>query len=161
MHRTFPNVLVTPHQGFYTREALLAIASSTITSISEFSRYVNRIFDRRWQVQVINMMSFLQRFLCRETQPASSIIYRGAVIKEMKWSGQNPSKKASNTSEDENGKGCGHCESWIEGFQKPEIKATEDLSKETVMQNRKGYGPSSVFDTPLYICEDLVILYHS
>lgn len=38
--RTFPNVIITPHQGFYTCEALTAIAESTIQSITEYARYV-------------------------------------------------------------------------------------------------------------------------
>lgn len=39
IYRTFPNVIITPHQGFYTREALTAIAESTISSITEYARY--------------------------------------------------------------------------------------------------------------------------
>ncbi len=35
---TFPNVLVTSHQGFFTREALAAIASTTLGSVSAFAR---------------------------------------------------------------------------------------------------------------------------
>jgi len=35
---TFPNVLVTGHQGFFTREAVTAIAQTTIGSISAFER---------------------------------------------------------------------------------------------------------------------------
>ena len=35
---TFPNVLVTGHQGFFTQEALTAIAETTIRNISEFER---------------------------------------------------------------------------------------------------------------------------
>ena len=35
---TFPNVLVTSHQGFLTREALAAIADTTLASISAFDR---------------------------------------------------------------------------------------------------------------------------
>jgi D-lactate dehydrogenase len=35
---TFPNVLVTGHQGFFTREALTAIAETTIGNISAFAR---------------------------------------------------------------------------------------------------------------------------
>jgi lactate dehydrogenase-like 2-hydroxyacid dehydrogenase len=31
-------VIITPHQGFYTREALTAIAESTISSITEYAR---------------------------------------------------------------------------------------------------------------------------
>ncbi|TVS03764.1 MAG: 2-hydroxyacid dehydrogenase [Rhodobacteraceae bacterium] len=33
---TFPNVLITGHQGFFTREALRAIAETTIANITEF-----------------------------------------------------------------------------------------------------------------------------
>ena len=33
-------MIITPHQGFYTREALTAIAESTISSITEYARYV-------------------------------------------------------------------------------------------------------------------------
>lgn len=35
---TFPNVLVTSHQGFFTREALAAIASTTLSSVTGFER---------------------------------------------------------------------------------------------------------------------------
>ena len=35
---TFPNVLITGHQGFFTREALRAIAETTITNITQFQR---------------------------------------------------------------------------------------------------------------------------
>lgn len=35
---TFPNVLVTAHQGFFTHEACTAIAQTTITNASEFER---------------------------------------------------------------------------------------------------------------------------
>ena len=35
---TFPNVLVTGHQGFFTREALGAIASTTIENVTTFER---------------------------------------------------------------------------------------------------------------------------
>jgi D-lactate dehydrogenase len=35
---TFPNVLVTSHQGFFTREALAAIATTTLASITAFER---------------------------------------------------------------------------------------------------------------------------
>jgi D-lactate dehydrogenase len=35
---TFPNVLVTGHQGFFTREALQAIAETTLGSITEFEQ---------------------------------------------------------------------------------------------------------------------------
>lgn len=35
---TFPNVLITAHQGFFTREALTAIARTTIDNISAFQR---------------------------------------------------------------------------------------------------------------------------
>ncbi|EXS69503.1 MULTISPECIES: hypothetical protein [unclassified Sphingobium] len=33
---TFPNVLVTGHQGFFTGEALTAIAAATIENLSSF-----------------------------------------------------------------------------------------------------------------------------
>lgn len=35
---TFPNVLVTSHQGFFTREALAAIATTTLANITAFER---------------------------------------------------------------------------------------------------------------------------
>ncbi|MBX3148383.1 MAG: 2-hydroxyacid dehydrogenase [Gemmatimonadales bacterium] len=35
---TFPNVLITGHQGFFTREALTAIAETTIGNLSSFER---------------------------------------------------------------------------------------------------------------------------
>jgi D-lactate dehydrogenase len=35
---TFPNVVVTAHQGFFTREALIAIARTTLGNISAFER---------------------------------------------------------------------------------------------------------------------------
>jgi D-lactate dehydrogenase len=35
---TFPNVLVTGHQGFFTREALDAIAETTVANVSAFER---------------------------------------------------------------------------------------------------------------------------
>ncbi|MCC5984481.1 MAG: 2-hydroxyacid dehydrogenase [Rhodobacteraceae bacterium] len=35
---TFPNVLVTGHQGFFTREALAAIAATTVENITSFAR---------------------------------------------------------------------------------------------------------------------------
>ena len=35
---TFPNVLVTSHQGFLTREALANIADTTLASITAFER---------------------------------------------------------------------------------------------------------------------------
>ena len=34
---TFPNVLVTGHQGFFTREAMSAIAETTLRNISAFA----------------------------------------------------------------------------------------------------------------------------
>ena len=33
---SFPNVLITPHQGFFTEEALTQIAITTIKNISDF-----------------------------------------------------------------------------------------------------------------------------
>lgn len=35
---TFPNVVVTAHQGFFTREALAAIATTTLSSVTAFER---------------------------------------------------------------------------------------------------------------------------
>ena len=35
---TFPNVLITGHQAFFTREAMTAIAETTIKNISAFER---------------------------------------------------------------------------------------------------------------------------
>jgi D-lactate dehydrogenase len=35
---TFPNVLVTAHQGFFTHEACTAIAQTTITNASAYER---------------------------------------------------------------------------------------------------------------------------
>jgi D-lactate dehydrogenase len=35
---TFPNVIVTGHQGFFTREALEAIARTTLANLSAFER---------------------------------------------------------------------------------------------------------------------------
>jgi len=35
---TFPNVLITSHQGFFTREALTAIAQTTLTNLSQIER---------------------------------------------------------------------------------------------------------------------------
>lgn len=37
-NRTFPNVLITPHQGFFTQDALHAIADTTLTSISAWAK---------------------------------------------------------------------------------------------------------------------------
>ena len=34
---TFPNVMITGHQGFFTREALENIAATTIANVSEFA----------------------------------------------------------------------------------------------------------------------------
>jgi D-lactate dehydrogenase len=34
---TFPNVLVTSHQAFFTREAILAIAHTTIDNLDDFA----------------------------------------------------------------------------------------------------------------------------
>lgn len=33
---TFPNVLITGHQGFFTREALAAIAATTVDNLHQF-----------------------------------------------------------------------------------------------------------------------------
>lgn len=38
---SFPNVLITPHQGFFTEEALTQIAITTITNISDFEQGFN------------------------------------------------------------------------------------------------------------------------
>lgn len=35
---TFPNVIVTGHQGFFTREAMMAIAETTVANIDQFVR---------------------------------------------------------------------------------------------------------------------------
>ncbi len=35
---TFPNVLITSHQGFFTREAIAAIASTTLANVTAFER---------------------------------------------------------------------------------------------------------------------------
>jgi D-lactate dehydrogenase len=35
---TFPNVLITGHQAFFTTEAMRSIADTTIANISEFER---------------------------------------------------------------------------------------------------------------------------
>jgi D-lactate dehydrogenase len=35
---TFPNVLVTAHQGFFTQEALTAIAEATLKNIDDFEQ---------------------------------------------------------------------------------------------------------------------------
>jgi D-lactate dehydrogenase len=47
---TFPNVLLTGHQAFFTRDALTAIAGTTIASITAFDRgepLVNRVAAER------------------------------------------------------------------------------------------------------------------
>lgn len=36
---TFPNVLITAHQGFFTREALAAIAETTLLNLSQIERH--------------------------------------------------------------------------------------------------------------------------
>jgi D-lactate dehydrogenase len=35
---TFPNVLITGHQGFFTEEAMRAIAETTVANIESFAR---------------------------------------------------------------------------------------------------------------------------
>lgn len=40
--QTFPNVLITAHQGFFTHEALTNIAQTTIMNLSEFSNHTNK-----------------------------------------------------------------------------------------------------------------------
>jgi D-lactate dehydrogenase len=44
---TFPNVLITGHQGFFTAEALTAIAETTIANITEFERSGRPLHDVR------------------------------------------------------------------------------------------------------------------
>jgi len=43
----FPNVLVTPHQGFFTAEALAKIASTTIENIDAFERSGHALYEVR------------------------------------------------------------------------------------------------------------------
>jgi len=43
---TFPNVLVTAHQGFFTREACDAIARTTIDNVTDFARDASRDANR-------------------------------------------------------------------------------------------------------------------
>jgi D-lactate dehydrogenase len=40
---TFPNVVVTAHQGFFTREALTNIAETTVANITAFERGVGKL----------------------------------------------------------------------------------------------------------------------
>jgi D-lactate dehydrogenase len=42
---TFPNVLITGHQAFFTREAMLAIAATTIENISAFEATGNPVHE--------------------------------------------------------------------------------------------------------------------
>jgi D-lactate dehydrogenase len=35
---TFPNVIVTSHQGFFTKEAMINIAQTTLSNISQFEQ---------------------------------------------------------------------------------------------------------------------------
>lgn len=53
---TFPNVLVTGHQGFFTTEAMTAIAETTIANIAAFEttgRAVHEVsIDMPWQAGV-------------------------------------------------------------------------------------------------------------
>ena len=44
----FPNVLVTPHQGFFTAEALAKIASATIENIDAFERSGQPRYEVHW-----------------------------------------------------------------------------------------------------------------
>ena len=47
---TFPNVIVTAHQGFFTREALAAIATTTLSSVTAFERgeqFANHVHSAR------------------------------------------------------------------------------------------------------------------
>jgi D-lactate dehydrogenase len=44
---TFPNVLVTAHQGFLTREALAEIADTTLASVAAFERGEALVYEVR------------------------------------------------------------------------------------------------------------------
>jgi lactate dehydrogenase-like 2-hydroxyacid dehydrogenase len=44
---TFPNVLVTAHQGFLTREALAKIADTTLASVAAFERGEALVYEVR------------------------------------------------------------------------------------------------------------------
>jgi D-lactate dehydrogenase len=46
---TFPNVLITGHQGFFTEEALTAIAATTIANITAFEQSGAPLHPVRWQ----------------------------------------------------------------------------------------------------------------
>ena len=45
---TFPNVIITSHQGFFTREALAAIATTTLSSVTAFSRGEQLVHEVRF-----------------------------------------------------------------------------------------------------------------
>lgn len=55
---TFPNVIITPHQGFYTQEALSAIAKTTLRSFDSFAK---------------------------GQQPESCMVYKGQVVTSAAW----------------------------------------------------------------------------
>lgn len=48
---TFPNVLITGHQGFFTSEALENIAATTLANISAFETGSGEYFEVRWSEQ--------------------------------------------------------------------------------------------------------------
>ncbi|EKU23308.1 D-lactate dehydrogenase [Nannochloropsis gaditana CCMP526] len=75
---TLSNVLITPHKGFYTQEALSAIASSTIASVSDFEGGM---------------------------KPDSAIIYKGTVIKKLQGSGNSFPDEVLTTAYTGKGKG--------------------------------------------------------
>jgi D-lactate dehydrogenase len=45
---TFPNVIITSHQGFFTREALAAIATTTLASLTGFERGEELVHEVRF-----------------------------------------------------------------------------------------------------------------
>ena len=47
--QSFNNVVITAHQGFFTREALTNIAQTTLTSIEQYSRQENCDHEIRHQ----------------------------------------------------------------------------------------------------------------
>lgn len=58
---TFPNVLITGHQAFFTREALQAIAETTIANISQFERTGTPLHEVTQE-----------QFVCRPSQPTKA-----------------------------------------------------------------------------------------
>ncbi|MDX2116209.1 MAG: 2-hydroxyacid dehydrogenase [Planctomycetota bacterium] len=50
---TFPNVLITAHQAFFTREAVRAIAETTIQNLSDYERGVERPENRVTEAMVV------------------------------------------------------------------------------------------------------------